>query len=945
MLGLVTLLLFDGDLTTQLSDFQTILTVLSERTTQNSLRAVLLVCFRNVGSGGINAILDICEYYTSGIARVTGSEPAQRSPAEKMELIHAYSGLRVALHLIYYLVSSKPPPDGGQISLILSPNKPETDPEYYEPHDFLVKMRLTLLPFISKLWTASWLTSAPPGVNKYMVQSILEIIGGESDESRSNQGAEVSSNNAVHRQIGPDEDRIRQLTDMGFTRASVVSALTRAHNNLGVATELLLSHPLSFALLNESEENETQEQEGNESGSTPDLPGNASIATPTVDETPPPDEATNSLHTEQSTSRNEGTAEDRRKQLNEARESLKTNIGPAMLSLLDAHPALIFDVRPAFTGPPDGYQASTVRRVIEDIRKFSPTAYDVHEEPLAIRCRLLAMIIMESPTLAMSVLGENEQGLMDSLLALLLSIPKNPEKDQIIIPKWLASHFLVCESLLVLADEPRGIALPLPEESAGQTHILRGPEYREARSILFDFCLRLLSIHSLPRDEYLATLRILVQLTRSYTVAQQFIKRGGLPVLLQPFSHGGDSSVSGSQSYLAIILRHLIEDRPIIERVISQDIKRMFSNPRTKVTDAISFVRNCASLASRDVYAFMDVTKSICKLLQPDTPENHISLKSNTSDPPETSATSSKPTDSSELEQLPSLTPLNPPSVGISSESSEMVVHFLISELMRVGRLANDDITSAKSPKLDLAIPPVEGDAMNITRAYQDPETSQSSEHKETDKEQSSFLYTCVLMQYLTELLFSYDSCKTSFLSYSKRREHTTPKDALIRHKSVALNYLLSELLSFGAFVNQPKVDAKKKVMLCNWAMSVIVALCVECSPSSERKEASTELTNIRKVVLETISRAFKDTLTLESVDGRYSKLLALADLCHRLLTVRFNSGAPNRSQEDTPIQIAKIMLEKNYVATLTHILSDVDLNYPNMRNLISAILRPLEHL
>ncbi len=44
-------------------------------------------------------------------------------------------------------------------------------------------------------------------------------------------------------------------------------------------------------------------------------------------------------------------------------------------------------------------------------------------------------------------------------------------------------------------------------------------------------------------------------------------------------------------------------------------------------------------------------------------------------------------------------------------------------------------------------------------------------------------------------------------------------------------------------------------------------------------------------------------------------------------------------------MQIAKIMLEKSYVATLTTVMSDIDLKFPNVKNLISGLLRPLEHL
>jgi E3 ubiquitin-protein ligase HUWE1 len=127
--------------------------------------------------------------------------------------------------------------------------------------------------------------------------------------------------------------------------------------------------------------------------------------------------------------------------------------------------------------------------------------------------------------------------------------------------------------------------------------------------------------------------------------------------------------------------------------------------------------------------------------------------------------------------------------------------------------------------------------------------------------------------------------------------------------------------------------------------MSVIVALCVDSSSGSEAKEVSSDLVSVRKFVLEAVSRAIKDLSLSETLDSRYGRLLfALSDLCYRLLTVRFNAAA-RKPQDETPTHIAKVMLEKNFVSTLTNALAEVDLNYPNVRGLVAAILRPLEHL
>ena len=57
--------------------------------------------------------------------------------------------------------------------------------------------------------------------------------------------------------------------------------------------------------------------------------------------------------------------------------------------------------------------------------------------------------------------------------------------------------------------------------------------------------------------------------------------------------------------------------------------------------------------------------------------------------------------------------------------------------------------------------------------------------------------------------------------------------------------------------------------------------------------------------------------------------------LCHRLVTVL---NTRKQQQDDVSTHLAKIMLEKNFVATLTNALSVVDLNYPNVRNLVSVL-------
>ncbi|TDL26261.1 hypothetical protein BD410DRAFT_895667 [Rickenella mellea] len=929
MLGLITVLLFD------------------ERTPQHSIHAMLLVKFRQIG--GLDAVLDISRRYSDSIARINAVDASDRTEEDTQELVHLYGGLKVALHLLHSLVSFKTSSDSNQNTLFTSQDIPETDPEYYESHDLLVKMRLAALPFIRDLWRCDWLVSAPPGVSKYVIQSVLDIVGGEREESGAENNAEVPLGNGpgLLRPSGPDEDRISQLTDMGFPRTAAVRALTRSHNNVSVATEFLLAHPFPFPndpdMDTSADVADPDDAGGDDAASTSAMENNDADESRNVDMAAagdnPPSEAP-------PTGPTEGTCEERRNELNLARETLTADLGTLALRLIDSHPSLIFDVKRAFTGSADGYQAQAVRSVVDDIRKFSPSAFDVHEEPLAVRCRLLALILSDSPSTTVRITGSNEQSLMDLLLALLLSNPAGV--DQPTIPKWLACHLLVTESLLVLADEPRSITLPLADEPIKHEEILAGPSYSEARPILFDFAFRLLGVLSLPRDELLATLRLLVQLTRDHALAGEFVRRDGVALLLKRLQGpSGETSMVGCQSYIAIIFRHVVENQSTLESIMRQEVRRWFTQPqpRARVVDVTSFVRTCAPMAARDPQTFVKVTQSLCQLLHPDATVKHIALKMT----PSHAADAQPPTDMPEGTDKPVAMQVDLPeaSSNVSSDVLESVVHFMVGELLRVGKLASEKINSegaSTSPKHPNA--GQDNVAQPTPDAASSSQVQPNEEHGSNDAspEPSNFFYACFLMQCLTELLFSYDTCKHAFLSFSTKKRGTTPSKDGSRHKTQALTFLLTDLVSFGAFNVEPKFDAQKRMMLCNWAMSVIVALCIDCSSSRDAKDVSTDLLSIRKTVLEAVSRSIKDAPSLESDDTRYGRLLALAELCHRLLTVRFNANA-NKSQDETPIQIAKVMLEKNFVATLTSILSDIDLNYPNMRSLVVAILRPLEHL
>lgn len=513
---------------------------------------------------------------------------------------------------------------------------------------------------------------------------------------------------------------------------------------------------------------------------------------------------------------------------------------------------------------------------------------------------------------------------MDSLLALLLSSidPDHP-------PRWLATHLLVTEALFTLAAEPRAITIPKEGEPIIPEAIIVGPPLKEAKGIVFDFCLRLLAVPDLPRDELLSTLRLFVLLTRDYEMALQFMKSDGLSMLLRRVKA---SAVSGSSTYIATILRHIIEDPHTLRNIMQHTIKRYFDQPQTRSVDIGTYVRNCSAMALRNPDVFLEITGSLCQLGEPySSPQ--ISLKANSP------VVDDQPVQKFEAEGTSDMQ-IDEPTTTLPGGVVETMIYQLINELTSTMKMI---IETPPSPR---PVTATESAILRQPGSNAEPSDGDVGDIGDLAAPASSTIplydYGRFLMQCLTELLFSYDSCKFTFLS--KKQVQTPAKESASKYRTATLQFLLSDLITFGTINPQPDDRARNRITLCNWAMSVLVALCVDSAPNHKVKEVSADLISVRKFVLEAVSRAIKDLPPSDNLESRYGRLLALADLCHRLLTVRFNA-ASNKQQDENPTHIAKVMLEKNFVATLTTALSEIDLNYPNVRGLVPPVLRPLEYL
>ncbi|KAK0747675.1 hypothetical protein B0T21DRAFT_343426 [Apiosordaria backusii] len=571
------------------------------------------------------------------------------------------------------------------------------------------------------------------------------------------------------------------------------------------------------------------------------------------------------------------------------------------------------------------------------------------------------------------------------------------------LPPWMSYVLLVFETLLV--DEEQLVDIkwkpPAAEDDPVEAPVWTAKEptiSAEDRSTLLSSVLEILP--RIGKEEILAVsvLRILVILTRDHAMAKTVGEKRNLQrlfVMAKQLCAGGSAPLNRSRitDYIMIILRHIVEDEEIIRQVMQNEVRQYFatSSNRGRAYDIQTFLKHLSPVALRSPKLFVETIGQLVELVRWAPPDSReTSSRSNyqiVPKPAPAAEEEAKPKDSSVEPTVQATEDLSINDVKPSTESTDKemtdvpktpleikrpvlenpdgVVHFLLCELLNYREVDDKEVPAppTKESKAGGETSSAEEDA---TPAPADEEVV---EPKKDDKKSSKptfkaedhpiFIYRCFLLSCLTELLQSYTRTKVEFINFKRSAPMQT--NTPIKPRSSVLNYLLNDLLCPGsANLAAETPAAKKKASTSAQAQNVLVALVARTGekPYGRRRsnweyDDDTDLLFVRRFVLDTVLRAYKDASTPgEPFDVRYPRMIALAELMSHMIgekdkdmNSRSSSVQDAAALTRSQAQLKRMMYEKGYLATLTASIADVDLTYPDVKRTIKHILRVLRSL
>lgn len=670
------------------------------------------------------------------------------------------------------------------------------------------------------------------------------------------------------------------------------------------------------------------------------------------------------------------------------RESIREQLAERCNNILSSHPKIIFELHDLLSSgaaklsdeDAKSWWTATTNILVSSLlsQGIEGDVDEAYGKKVAATAHLIGLLSNNT-----NVKDSMHQVMQDSFdnIVDFLKIPGEKASDGDTYP-WIAPISLIVERMLALDSSPNGIEWTAPNDVDNYTEPkLIHEEVIEpsARQKIFEQVMDLLPKVGKDSSMALALSRVLLILTRHREIARLQGQKRNLQRLFVMVKQLHGRWSPKLQGCIMTILRHIIEDDATIKQIMTTEIKAYFHNrPAGRSPDLANYLRDLTHLALRSPTLFVEVSNQSVKLLTwspgHQSASSPLGLRDEDSNDP-----AAKPTETFMSEATTKSIEADAPDSAEQDKAIEAkmpivenpdgVIHFILTELLAYKDIEDREPTTNSENNQGtgdisastLAINGISEIVNGNTAATLAPEiTSKSEKPRFKSDEHPVFLYRSFLLHCLTELLYSYNQTKIEFISFSRKNAPyaATPSKA----RSGVLNYLLNALVSSGYVDKDESVTCRKRLVTSDWAMRVLVCLCAKTGEKDlglvtasryanaprqiDDKDTEPDLTYVRRFVLDHAIKSFRDaTSSTESTQARYGRLLCLAELFNKLITKASPQEGSTPVANTSYKRIARMMLEKNFIAILTSAISDIDLSVPGAKKVIKFILRPLKEL
>lgn len=815
-------------------------------------------------------------------------------------------------------------------SLILSPftkhllTQPLVSGDIPFPRDeetFVKVLQSMVLKTVLPVWTHPQFTEC----NYDFIAAVLNII------RHIYSGVEVKNTNSTATRVSgppPNETTISTIVEMGFSRNRAEEALRQVgSNSVELAMEWLFSHPEEVQEDDELARALAMSLGNSGSEAKEDVPKESSM---TIEEEmvqpPPVDELLSTCH-----------------------------------KLLQMKDSLAFPVRDLLVmicSQNDGeHRSAVVSFIVEQVKVSSNVSEDGNRSILFNLFHVLALILNEDTDAREIAAKTGLVSVSSDLLSQWISSTFDREK----VPKWVTAAFVAIDRLAQVdqkvnadileqlkGDDATQKSVSINEDKYNKLQSSLSPKYLDGQEQkqLVEIacgCMR----NQLPSETMHAVLQLCATLTRTHSVAVNFLDAGGLQLLL---SLPTSSLFIGFDNIAATIIRHILEDPQTLQQAMEAEIRHNVVSASNRQSSGRltprNFLLNLTSVIQRDPVIFMRAARSVCQVEMVGERPYVVLLRDREKDKKDKDKDKDKDREKEKSEDKDKMqnadlkSGVGTVSHGVHGKSLDAssknvkvhrkpphsfvsVIELLLDPVVKfVPPLKDEPATkeSLGSTDMEIDISANKGKGKAIASAS---EASEADNH-----ELSAYMAKIVfILKLLTEILLMYTASVHILLRKDSEVSSCIAVPVRTGHLAGGIfHHILHKFLPYTkSSKKERKTDVDWRQKLSSRASQFLVASCVRS-------------TEARKRIFTEINSVFSDFVEFGSgFRAPGIEIQAFVDLLSDVLTARAPTGS------SISAEASATFIDVGLVQSLTRALNVLDLDHTDSSKVVTAVVKVLE--
>lgn len=266
---------------------------------------LLLQAFKN--GGGLEAIREVLNTLYEDV-KFLSSKDGDMSEEEQVRAFSANAAIKMILAFYAQITMAKSIIESAQTHAITSNERDRGSPTFFSAPQFLVELRMIVLPVVRSIWDSDFVDKAQELTIKRLIDILRTILEGAEEQGAFRRGDELPPpRKAPLKVYNIHTDKVRELKELGYDSEKAREALYRCMNATPAAREYCQSleysgaarYPIPDYDQEKSRESATQTPRHSDPGATVPNTDNAPSATENTDSQPDfTDEMVNAILTQ-----------------------------------------------------------------------------------------------------------------------------------------------------------------------------------------------------------------------------------------------------------------------------------------------------------------------------------------------------------------------------------------------------------------------------------------------------------------------------------------------------------------------------------------------------------------------------------------------------------------------------------------------------------------------